>query len=150
LLPSTARSRLDLDGRVVLVIEDHDDSRDVLRQMVASFGATVLLARNGDEGMAQAVQTRPDLVFCDLVMPVRDGFSFIRRFLAREELRRVPVIAVTALGSQPDLMRTWKAGFRGHLVKPIDYEVVAAQLERIFRGAPERRARSGDDEPRLV
>ena len=65
-------------------------------------------------------------------MPLLDGFGFIDRLRRDPALSRTPVIAVTALGTETDVMRTWQAGFNGHLVKPIDYGTIAAQLARVF------------------
>jgi CheY-like chemotaxis protein len=125
--------KLDLTGVTVLVVEDHEDSRDLLRQIVASTGATVLAAANGEEAIA-LLTTRPppDLVFCDLVMPRMNGFQFVDWLRRQPHLARIPVIAVSALGADADFMRTWSAGFTGHLVKPIDFWTIAAQLHRVF------------------
>jgi CheY-like chemotaxis protein len=123
---------LDLSGVTVLIVEDHADSRDMLRQIVESFGARVAVTGDGREALTTAGWLRPGLVLCDLRMPVLDGFGFIDRLRADPLLSRTPVLAVTALASDDDVRRAWDAGFNGHLVKPIDYETVAAQLERVF------------------
>jgi CheY-like chemotaxis protein len=123
---------LDLSGVSVLIVEDHADSRDMLRQTVESFGAKVAIAADGREALATAGWLRPGLVLCDLRMPVLDGFGFIERLRADPLIGRTAVLAVTALGTDADRRRTWEAGFDGHLVKPIDYETIAAQLERVF------------------
>jgi two-component system CheB/CheR fusion protein len=122
----------DLRGVTVLIVEDHDDSREMLSQIVESFGATVILAADGRAALRKVGWIRPNLVLCDLRMPGLDGFGFVDRLRHDPALSRIPVIAVSALGSDADVMRTWEAGFNGHLVKPIDYETIAAQLERVF------------------
>jgi CheY-like chemotaxis protein len=138
LLANTVRARkpagadLDLRGVTILVVEDHDDSREMLRQIVESFGAKVAVAADGREALRMAGWLRPELVFCDLRMPVLDGFGFIDRLRQDPALSRTAVLALTALASDADVRRTWEAGFDGHLSKPIDYETIAAQLERIF------------------
>jgi CheY-like chemotaxis protein len=125
--------RLDLKGVTVLVVEDNDDSRDMLRQIVGSFGATVLSAANGEEAIALlATRAAPDLVLCDLMMPRMNGFEFMDWLRRQPHLSRIPVIAVSALGAEADVMKTWSAGFSGHLVKPVDFWTIAAQLHRIF------------------
>ena len=123
---------LDLQGVTVLVIEDNLDSSDMLRQIVASFGATVVVAEDGREALRTVGWVKPDLIFCDLRMPGLDGFGFVDTLRHHPSLSRTPVIAVTALGTDDDFKRTWEAGFNGHLVKPIDFETIAAQLARIF------------------
>ncbi len=127
-----ASHKLDLRGVNVLVVEDDPDSRDMMQQVVESFGASVAVAADGRGALRIASWMRPDLILCDLRMPVIDGFGFIDRLRRDPNLSRTAVLAVTALGSEADIRRTWEAGFDGHLVKPIDYETIAAQLERIF------------------
>jgi CheY-like chemotaxis protein len=125
--------KLDLKGVTVLVLEDHEDSRELLRQIITSTGATVLSAANGEEAMALlATKAPPDLVFCDLLMPRMNGYEFMDWLRRQPHLSRIPVIAVSALGAQTDVMKTWAAGFSGHLVKPIDFWTIAAQLHRVF------------------
>jgi CheY-like chemotaxis protein len=128
----SASAPLDLSGVTILIVEDHEDSREMLRQTIESFGAKVAVAADGREALATAGWLRPDLVLCDLRMPVLDGYGFIERLRADPALSRTAVIAVSALGSDADLRRTFEAGFDGHLVKPVDYETITAQLERIF------------------
>jgi CheY-like chemotaxis protein len=133
--------RLDLGGLTVLIVEDHADSRDLLRQIVASFGATVVASEDGREALRMVGWMEPHLILCDLRMPSLDGFGFLETLRHHPTLSRTPVIAVTALGSDADVRRTWEAGFNGHLIKPVDYHTVAAALERIFwaqGGAPAR------------
>jgi two-component system cell cycle response regulator DivK len=125
--------KLDLTGVTVLVVEDHEDSRDMLRQIVASTGARVLSAANGEDAIALlATKKAPDLVFCDLVMPRMDGHQFMEWLKRQPHLARIPVIAVSALGAEADIMKTWSQGFSGHLVKPVDFWTIMAQLHRIF------------------
>ena len=127
-----ASRKLDLRGVSVLIVEDDPDSRDMVQQVVASFGAAVAVAGDGHGALRIAAWMRPDLILCDLRMPIIDGYGFIDRLRQDPNLSATPVLAVTALGSDADMRRTWEAGFDGHLVKPVDYAIIAAQLERIF------------------
>ena len=123
---------LDLQGVRILIVEDHEDSRDALAQIIASFGATVDAASDGAEALQLAWENKPDLVFADLGLPILDGYEFIRRLRSDPKIGWVPVIAVSAHGTEADILRTWREGFAGHLVKPVDFEVISAQLERAF------------------
>jgi CheY-like chemotaxis protein len=126
-------STLDLRGRKVLVIEDDPDALEITASMVERTGATPLRAQNGAEGLAYLKRYRQvHLILCDLLMPFMDGFDFIERLHRDRYLSRIPVIAVTALGSEADFDRTFVTGFHGHLVKPISYEVLSAQLRRVL------------------
>jgi CheY-like chemotaxis protein len=116
----------------ILIVEDHEDSREMLRDIVESFGATAVLAVDGYDAVKKVGWIQADLVLCDLRMPRLDGFGFLDWLRHDPKLSRTPVIAVTALGTDADYRRTWDAGFNGHIIKPIDYATMAAQLERVF------------------
>ena len=120
-------------------MEDHVDSRELLRDIVQSFGATAVLANDGYDAITKAAWIKADLVLCDLRMPRLDGFGFVDWLRHNPKVSRTPVVAVTAMGDDADYRDTWEAGFNGHIVKPIDYQTMAAQLERVFwahRGSP--------------
>jgi CheY-like chemotaxis protein len=119
-------------GTAVLVVEDEPDSRDVLRQILRSLGVEPLLARDGREGLDVLARRRPAAILCDLLMPGMDGFAFLRTVRREPAFAAIPVVAVTALGGPDDLHRTWSAGFDGHLTKPVDYDTLAALLDRVL------------------
>src|SRR5437762_2394637 len=125
-------SELDLAGVSVLIVEDHADSRELLREIIASFGANVVVAEDGREALRTVGWVKPDLILCDLRMPGLDGFGFLDTLRHHPALSRTPVIAVTALGSDVDVRRTFDAGFNGHITKPIDVQTIALVLERVF------------------
>ena len=123
-----------LKGSTILVLEDNPDSRELLRQILESLGARVLLAADGEEGLRLLSGRRPpDLILCDLLMPKLDGYGFIHGIRRDARLTRVPVVAVTGLGHGSDLNRTWLAGFDGHVTKPIDYDTIASVAERVLK-----------------
>jgi CheY-like chemotaxis protein len=126
-------------GRRVLVVEDHADSRDLIRQILQSVGVQVQVARDGAEALRVVTGAPPDLILCDLIMPIMDGFAFLDRIRRTPAVKHVPVIAVTAMGGDGDLQRTWRAGFDGHLTKPIDYDSVVGTVDRVLgaRGLPD-------------
>jgi CheY-like chemotaxis protein len=137
-------------GARVLVLEDHADGRELLRQILHALGAHVLLAADGHQGL-QLIAGRqpPDLVLCDLRMPGMGGFTFLERLRRDPSLARVPVIAVTALGDDRALHRTWAAGFDGHVTKPIDYDTIASVAERGLTHRRFRRTAAPRRPPRL-
>jgi len=71
----TSPQKLDLNGVTVLIVEDHPDSRDILRQVVESFGASAAVAADGHQALRVISSMKPDLILCDLRMPVIDGFA---------------------------------------------------------------------------
>jgi CheY-like chemotaxis protein len=122
----------DLSGLVVLIVEDNLDFRTLMREFVEACGATVREARDGLDAMAQVTRSPVHLIFCDLRMPGLDGFAFVQRLRADPKLSRIPVIAVTGLASDQDVLKSWAAGFAGHLVKPVSREAIRVQMERVL------------------
>jgi CheY-like chemotaxis protein len=129
---SNVMGKKHLQGVTVLVVDDDADARNVLRQMVVWLGATVHTAPGGVEALAWLETHTPDLLLLDLRMPGPDGVTVLECLRAQDRFRKLRAIAVTALGSDADVMRTWEAGFDGHLVKPVDLETLAAALNRAF------------------
>jgi len=124
-----------IQGVVALVIEDHADSREMLRQMLEALGARAIVAEDGRDALRLLTAETPDVILCDLLMPELDGFGFIRELRTRPPWRAVPVLAVTALGSDTDYRRTWEAGFAGHLTKPIQASQLEAVIEAVVRAS---------------
>jgi CheY-like chemotaxis protein len=117
----------------LLVIEDHRDSRELLRQILEGAGAEVELADNGRTGLAVLDAHRPHVILCDLLMPEMDGLAFAQHVKVNPKWTRIPILAVTALGGAADYIRTWSHGFTGHLTKPIDASRLIAAVRRVAR-----------------
>lgn len=122
----------DLSRLVVLIVEDNLDFRTLMREFVEACGATVREARDGLDAMAQVMRSPVHLIFCDLRMPGLDGFEFVQRMREDARLAKIPVIAVTGLASDQDVLKSWAAGFAGHLVKPVNRETIRMQMERVL------------------
>jgi CheY-like chemotaxis protein len=118
-------------GRTLLAIEDHDDSREMIRLLLEGLGATVMVAAQGREGLRRLAQRVPDAVLCDLIMPEMDGLEFATRMRADSRYRRVLLVALTGRASNADFFNTLSAGFDAHLVKPVTAEMLAALARRL-------------------
>jgi CheY-like chemotaxis protein len=130
--PRPRPARGSLRSLVVLVVEDHEDSRRLLQQMLEHVGARVILAAHGGEALLRLdTQRRPHVILCDLLMPVLDGLGLARQVQGDPRWRGIPILAVTALGGAADYIRTWAHGFAGHVTKPIDREVLLAAIRRV-------------------
>jgi CheY-like chemotaxis protein len=134
-LPRTrarARALQPLSGVTLLVVEDHDDSREMLRQMLSALGARVLVAEQGAHALAIMAREEPDLILLDLLMPVMDGFVFAQHVKRDRRWMGIPIIAVTALGEIQDYLRTWQEGLAGHLTKPVSETDLVSVIERVI------------------
>jgi signal transduction histidine kinase/CheY-like chemotaxis protein len=127
----------ELQGVRVLILEDMDDAREATRVILEQLGASVLEASDGLEALDVIKRDRPDVVLCDLRMPNMDGFDFIRTLRLQSNDDCPPIIAMSALVSTADHLRTQEAGFEGHLDKPFNdaglRAAVGVALARRFR-----------------
>jgi signal transduction histidine kinase/CheY-like chemotaxis protein len=115
---------------VVLVVEDHDDSRELAVHVLESAGARVLSAATAEEALDRASRLRPDAVVADLGLPGHDGYALLARL--RTLYKNIPAIAVTGYAQANDRDRAFAAGFQEYLVKPIDpYRLLSIVASRL-------------------
>jgi PAS domain S-box-containing protein len=119
-------------GRTILVVEDHDDARELIADVLERAGARVLAASTVRQALEEARLARPDVLVTDLGLPGEDGYALLARF--REMYPDVPAIALTAYARATDRSRALAAGFEQHVVKPIDpkllLDLVASMIAR--------------------
>jgi len=102
----------------ILIADDYDDNRELLRLMLAADGYAILEARNGREALDVARREAPDLALIDLSMPTLDGWGFLRELRGDEGINAIPCVAVTAFAADQDRQRALDAGFDAYLSKP--------------------------------
>ncbi|MBW8463765.1 response regulator [Acidovorax sp.] len=119
----------------VLVIEDDDASRQLVTYLLEAAGHRVLAAENGAVGVRIALAESPDIILCDLQMPVMNGYEVARSLRTSMIWRVVPLVAVTAFSMPGDREKALDVGFNEHLSKPITPETFVQQVEA-FLGPP--------------
>lgn len=119
----------------VLVIEDHPANQQLMTYLLQAFGLETLVASDGLAGIETAVRERPDVIVCDLQLPLLDGFGVLRRLREDPVTRAIPVVAVTAFARADDRRRVEEAGFDGYLTKPIEPGSFVPSLLRIAESA---------------
>ena len=102
----------------ILIADDYDDNRELLRLMLESDGYVIREARDGRECVTVARAEPPDVALIDLSMPVLDGWDTLRELRADERTRAVCCVAVTAFATDQDRQRVLDAGFDAYLAKP--------------------------------
>ncbi|MDB5776365.1 MAG: hybrid sensor histidine kinase/response regulator [Herbaspirillum sp.] len=105
-------------ARRVLIVEDNDDAREMLRETLIAHGHHVITAPNGKDGLLLAESERPDLAFVDIGLPGMDGYEFARRLRASLSTS-IHLIALTGYGQEQDKRKALEAGFDSHLIKPV-------------------------------
>jgi CheY-like chemotaxis protein len=113
----------------VLVVEDQPENLHLMTYLLHAFGYDTVTARDGKEGVEQALRVQPDLVVMDLQMPVMDGYAAASALKSDSGLRDIPLVAVTAYAMVGDHERIIAAGFDGYITKPIDPETFVRRLE---------------------
>ena len=102
----------------VLVVEDQEDNRRIIRDLLTSNGYELIEAEDGVEGVAAAAREKPDLILMDIQLPGLDGYEATRRIKAIPELKKTPVIAVTSYALSGDDKKAFAAGCDGYVTKP--------------------------------
>ena len=120
---------MDTSKPVVLIVEDHDDTREMLQLILTIYGCRVLAAANGDDAIRLAEKTLPDLVLMDMKMPRLDGLSLTRVIRSHPTLSKVPIVAMTGRVTLQFHREAVNAGCDDCLDKPIDFE----RLEKLVK-----------------
>jgi PAS domain S-box-containing protein len=111
----------ELSGLTILVVDDEDDSREVMKIFLEQRGARVVTAASSAEALDRFRESRPDFLLSDIGMPGEDGYALIRKIrLIEEEGRSIPAIAVTAFARPEDRSRALASGFDDHISKPVE------------------------------
>ncbi len=113
----------------ILLVEDSELNRDLIVQLLADE-FDVLVAVDGEEGVRKAVQEKPDLVLMDLALPVLDGWEATRKIKSYQELKRIPVIAITSHAMLGEEKKAREVGCDDYLTKPIDEDALIAAIRK--------------------
>ena len=116
----------------ILVVEDQEDNRRIMRDLLTSAGFELLEATTGEEGVRMAETGRPDLILMDIQMPVLDGYEATRRIKARAELRQIPIIVVTSYALSGDDAKARAAGADGYVAKPFSPRELLAKIRQFL------------------
>jgi CheY-like chemotaxis protein len=119
----------------MLVVEDNEDAREMLRTCLQLDGHRVVTAADGMDGLELALKSRPEIALIDIGLPRLDGYEVARR-IRRALGSQMTLIALTGYGQSEDRRRATQAGFDTHLVKPVDPD----ELARVLAAVPPRAA----------
>jgi signal transduction histidine kinase/CheY-like chemotaxis protein len=124
-----------LENISALVVDDDPESREALRSLLTSVGASVKTVDSGEGAFAVLAESNPDVIISDLGMPGRDGYWLIKQIRAREKStgasEHLPAVALTAYGRVEDRVEVFASGFDSHVVKPVDPAELAAVVRRL-------------------
>jgi two-component system cell cycle response regulator DivK len=114
----------------ILVAEDHEDNRQILRDLLASGGFDMIEASDGERAVSSAEENRPDLILMDIQLPVIDGYEATRRIKANPALKAIPIIMVTSYALSGDDAKARQAGCDDYVAKPYSPRQLLAKIRR--------------------
>ena len=123
-----------LSEKKVLLVEDLEENRRVIRLLARRMGVTLIEAVDGQEGLDKAHAEKPDVILMDLSLPILDGWTATTRLKADPETAHIPVIALTAHAMAIDEQRARQAGCDGYVAKPIDLTNFQNYLRHVLEG----------------
>lgn len=116
----------------ILVVEDHEDNRQILRDLLGSAGYEIIEAGNGEDGVAAATGQKPDLILMDIQLPIVDGYEATRRIKSDPELRSIPIIVVTSYALGGDEEKARAAGCDAYVAKPYSPRQLLATIREFL------------------
>ena len=116
----------------ILYVEDNDDNIYMITRRLSRHGYEVIVAKDGEEGMAMVRSETPALILMDLDLPVLDGWEATRRLKASDETRHIPIIAVSAYAMVSDRQQAFAAGCDDFFSKPVDLKDLLARIESLL------------------
>src|SRR5262249_55038231 len=116
----------------ILVVEDDRLNLELFAFLLRAWGHILLTAHDGEEGVQLALQERPDIILCDLLLPGADGFEVAQRLKSHPTTRTIPLVAVTASSLVGDPDKAVAAGFDGYFTKPIDVTTFNQSIQSLY------------------
>lgn len=112
----------------ILIVDDNEDSRDLVAKVLKQFGYVIVEALDGEEALLKAASEKPDLILMDRSLPKIDGLEVTRRLKREERFKRVPIVALTAHAMRGDKEKALEAGCQGFIPKPINVRTLPEQI----------------------
>jgi two-component system cell cycle response regulator DivK len=117
-------------SKLILVVEDQEDNRRIMRDLLGSVEYEVVEAVTGEEGVAAAVIHRPDLILMDIQLPGLDGYEATRQIKANADLQHIPIIVVTSYALSGDDVKAFEAGCDDYVSKPFSPRELLAKIRK--------------------
>ena len=116
----------------ILVVEDQEDNRRIVRDLLTSVGYEIVEAVTGEEGVRMAETQAPDLILMDIQLPGIDGYEATRRIKANAALQQIPLIAVTSYALSGDDVKAFEAGCDAYVSKPFSPRALLAKIREFL------------------
>ena len=140
-LPALNKNKVSKEGQpiepkfLILVVDDSADNVAMISLYLQQQGYRVVTANNGEDAVAVATQMMPNLILMDINLPTLDGLGATRRIRENETLRDIPVVAITAFGTEGFQRAAYDVGVSGYLTKPLDLDRMHQLIARLISPA---------------
>jgi two-component system cell cycle response regulator DivK len=118
----------------ILVVDDNNDSRELVVKVLKNQGYEMIEAIDGEDALEKAVSEKPDLILMDISIPKINGYEVTKRLKSLEEVKEIPVVALTAHAMRGDRAKALEAGCEGYISKPINVRELPGQVKSYMRG----------------
>jgi two-component system cell cycle response regulator DivK len=119
--------------KCILVVEDQEDNRQILRDLLASAEYEMIEAENGQEALDAVAKRKPDLILMDIQLPVMDGYEATRRIKANPEWKAIPIVVVTSYALSGDAEKARAAGCDDYVTKPYSPRQLLAKIREYLK-----------------
>jgi two-component system cell cycle response regulator DivK len=119
-------------SKKILVVEDQEDNRQILRDLLSSAGYEMSEAENGVEALAAVARQRPDLILMDIQLPIMDGYEATRRIKSDPKTRAIPIIVVTSYALSGDETKAREVGCDAYVTKPYSPRALLAKIREFL------------------
>ena len=119
----------------ILLVEDNELNRDMLTRRLVRHGYSVVVAVDGEQGVAMATSEAPDIVLMDMSLPLLDGWSATRRLREQPETKGLPIIALTAHAMAGDREKALEAGCNDYDTKPVELPRLLGKIAALLSGS---------------
>jgi response regulator RpfG family c-di-GMP phosphodiesterase len=119
--------------RCILIVDDNELDRTVIRSTLEKLGCRILLAENGEIGYQIAVTEKPDLILSDCRMPHMDGIEMFKRIKKHAETKNIPFIYLTGVDTPKNIVDCFELGAENYMCKPINRRLLTSQIEMILK-----------------
>jgi two-component system cell cycle response regulator DivK len=119
-------------SRTILVVEDQEDNRQILRDLLGAHDYAMLEAENGEEALAAVKKQRPDLILMDIQLPVLDGYEATRRIKSDPATKDIPIIVVTSYALSGDEAKARESGCDAYVTKPYSPRALLAKIKEFL------------------
>ena len=119
-------------SRKILLVDDSETVLQMEQMILAKSSYELILARNGEEGVAKALATQPDLILMDVVMPKMNGFEAVKQLRENAQTRSVPIVMVTSKAEAESMETGYQTGCSDYIIKPIDQLELVTKVKNLL------------------